>query len=393
MKDLQRKGIINTLLAAGANVVNDAAAKQYHIQNPLGTNILPPIPYGACNGAVDIMVQASQAEVRQLGTILDDVSGNLETIAADTRYTVTVDYQLENYEGARTGLGKHSYTTPHVLTGVPATDRYNLYHVLVAKINEFESAHTTAYEIHAVPFTLGGSATTTTNFSETAGVNLMPFGAAGSQATSGATFKVAEIVITAGTIAADTAAGTIYLYDVKTSAGVADPTAFTTGSLISTVTGVDSAGTAMNINFTTNATLTLGQGMAIVDNAGYYPARPTERRGATSIFAKGNFLTVTAQVMRSSVYSRGIGSVMAQNIPQYDLGNVNIINGDASLTLSGLVDITKVYTTYTITVHSKPIAAALEGVSGGMDMQYTVYADESSSANLGTFAAALAAIV
>ena len=184
MKDLQRKGIINTLLAGGTNVVDGTSEKQYHIVSPAGVNILPPIPYGACTGTVDIVTQASVAEITQLATIHQDGSGNVETITADTRYKITLDYHLEKYEGAKTGLGRHAYTTPHVLTGNPATDRYNVYYALMNKINEFEGNRVTAYLIHAVAYTLGGSGTTTTNFSKTAGVNLMPYGATGTQATS-----------------------------------------------------------------------------------------------------------------------------------------------------------------------------------------------------------------
>jgi hypothetical protein len=394
MKQLQRKAILNEY-NAGANqyVVHDTTADKWIISQDATVaspvDLLPPIFEGQ-TVVNKVQVFPSLLEVRQIVSIIDSAfNGTPQTVLADTRYKVSLEYALEKYEGAQTSLGVYAYTTPHALTGNAATDRLNLYTALANKINTHAGNNVEAFVIHQVAFTLGGSATTTTNFSLTPGVNLMPYGASGTQATSNATFKVAGIVITSGTIAGDNAAGTIYLYDVKTSAGVADATAFTTGILISTVTGVDSAGTAMSIVFTTNAVLTQGQGLAIVDDAGYYPARPNPRMGKTGVYTDGSFSMLSPIISRSAVYGRGIGSRMIQDFPAYDLGGQNVVSGDAELfDVNALPVAAYYYTAFVIDVATKIYPDTLGNGSEGNIIQYVLWAKENTQ---GTAPAQLAA--
>lgn len=102
---------------------------------------------------------------------------------------------------------------------------------------------------------------------------------------------------------------------------------------------------AIASNYVVAATLTLGNGFTVTDDAGYYPYNHqgmTNRKGASYVrpaqnsdgtgFAATNYVLTTA-----AVYGFGSGESLLNNAPVYDYMTGNLISGeiDAPLTITG----------------------------------------------------------
>lgn len=373
-----RKAIINALGASGANVKDDAASGAYrgatiicddNTASPL-VNLLPPIPKGSVIRAVKI---ASSAEVVQIGVIGIDV----ETIVASRRYKIELGSAAETYEGQVRGMFRYAYTAPAVLSGNAETDRLNVYTVLASKINAKPENKVTAYLLYKVAFTGGVTA-------------LPQIGETVTQETSGITAKIGAIQVTSGTITGTDAAGTIWLYNFSALASWS--------SASKTLTGGTSGFVC-----TTAAALTTGAGLAIVDDAGYFSARPNSKRGPSWIGATEGFTAAISEIGiatlavgstgeligRSATISQGIGSRMLLDVPVFNPSKEVLVSGEADMVLNAAPDASKTYTTYILVVDEKPSDTNITGYTKGGPVNYVIWVDESNNTHLGNFNSAL----
>ncbi len=308
--------------AAAANVVNDATGKTWFIGS--GTNAyLPQIQYGE-GIASSISHIHAEAERRQISFIGADT----ETVVASTRYKVILGNIYTKYESQFEGTRWYAYKSPATLTGTANTDRLNMYTELVSKINAFVGKTVTAYLCYKVTFGSGqdvggkltaGFATTPTN-------NRITYGTIGTQGATGCTCKVAFYEHTGGTWAGNDEAGYLWLYDIS------DVAAFTAG-IANTIqfddtTSYVASGTPTTLDeslIVTGSAIVAGQGMAIVDDAGYHNIL-TGRVGKSAVFTDG-FSTAHSEVTRESFYETGIGTNMLAQIPVFDASGQSLIKG------------------------------------------------------------------
>lgn len=376
-----RKAIINTLAATGGNVADVAAAGAYpgaciicadNSANPL-TEYLPPISKGTCVRATKL---ASQAEVVQIAAVGMD----LETIVASTRYKIEILCPKEKYMSQHREPSVYAYTAPAILSGTAATDRLNVYTVLMNKINADSINNCAAYLMYKVAFTTGSTA-------------LPQIGETVTQETSGVTAKIAAVEVTSGNFTANNAAGTIWLYDFSAIGSWSAASKTLTGGTSTAVV-------------TTNAALT-HTGLVVVDDSGYFPASPAQRKGANSVQLTQGFATAKVDVGqrtadttllvggtgllrgRKAVYSNGIGTEMLTHIPAFHADKQDYVSGDAELILNAAPVAGKTYTLFRIVINGFPIKEVLTGWSENGEYVYELYADESDSTNLTNFETAL----
>lgn len=435
-----KKGILNTVAATGTNVLVDASVGAYYIgsnvisqgagsayiptSTPTAVSSLTEMPL--MKGTVKaVSYEASQVEVAQ-GVFLgvNATTKAQEVINANQQYKINVDIFGEKYETYNKGLRTYGYKAPSNLTGTADLDRANVYTALANQINADTKNYLSASLVSRVAFTTGASSTGSTAFANASGTNVVVYGSAGVQTTSNATLNIAYLVITSGTIAGGDAAGFAYVYNVVG-----------TWSSASKVTTFTDAVTSEDIVITTAAALTAGQGLFIADDAGYFQpaAKPSSmvafqlsRYGASSIFApatqnSGTYLNVSTTVgtspnlttttnttniepvwilaepitVRTAVYSKGIGSVMAKTAPLFYYTGEEIISGDGFqiIAFGGDIDSTKTYTKCTIQVESK---ASWNGLTGGSEskyLEYVIYADESDGTKLTAFKTGLTYLI
>jgi len=367
-----KKAIINTLKASGGNVKNDSASGAYpgaiiicddNSADPI-LNLLPPIRKGTVVSCTKI---ASAAEVVQIAFI-----GRLaETIVASTRYKVVIGQLSRTYEGQTEDLDQYAYTSPAVLSGTAATDRANVYTVLAAKINAYASNNVVAYVVYSVAFTGGTTA-------------LPQVGELVTQETSAVTARIAAVDVTGGTITGTNAVGTIYLYNFSAVASWS--------AAAKTLTGGTSGFVC-----TTNAALTAGAGLVVVDDAGYYGPRPNSKRGPSYVAVTEGFDTATVEVGTATLavgttgmvigrfptLSQGIGTRMLQDVPSFSPDKTALVSGEAGFILNEAPVSGKTYTTYIIQVDEKPSDTNIDNRTQGLAYWFYLYADESNGTNLG----------
>jgi hypothetical protein len=385
-----KKAIINTLAASGGNIAiqpaagalpklsyicsNDASNHAGTPWAPVGlpTAILPPITGGT---VVAVQKTLSAAEVTQIAIF----GRATETITASTAYKLKIGTTLEKYEGKIKGIDVYAYTSPAVLSGTSQTDLDNVMTVLVGKVNNRTSNHITAYLMYKVAFTLGTS-------TGDVALNFSP-GDTVTQQTSAATAKVAAVVITAGTLAADNAAGTIYLYNITGtwSAAAKTLTATSTTEIC-----------------TTNAALVI-QGIVVVDDAGYYPAVPSNRKGPSTYFVAGGFTSAVFEVGvstattaatvagRSPVLGVGIGSRLLQDVPQFNADKTDFSTGNPAFVLNDTPDAAKTYTRLDILFTAPVVKEVLDSSVAIVENIWTLWIQEDAGlTNHATFLTALA---
>ena len=272
----------------------------------------------------------------------------------------------------------YPYTAPAILSGTAATDRLNVYTVLVNKINADPTNNGIAYLMYKVAFTTGSTA-------------LPQIGELVTQQTSGATAQIAAVEVTSGNFGANSAVGTIWLYNVTGT--------WSASSL--TLTG----GTSTAV-VTTNAVLT-HTGLAFADDSGYFAASPSQRKGANSVQLTQGFATAKVDIGqrtadttllvgatgilrgRKAIYCNGIGTEMITHIPAYHADKLDYVSGDAELILNAAPVAGQTYTEFRIVVNGKPITEVLTGFEQVGEYVYVLYADESNSTNLTNFETAL----
>lgn len=361
-----RKNVLNTVGASGANVYTNDDAKVIVVcadntASPL-TALLEPIPYGSIES---IMTEASQAEVPQLSII--GASTSKETIIASHRYKVIIASFNASEDSHSHVDSVHSYTAPAVLSGTAATDRANVYTVLASKINSYAKNNAKASTLFQVAFTLGGSV-------GDADANFYP-GELVTQQSSGVTARVAKSVITSGTMAADNAAGTLWLYDVSNHE-----------DFLATNRTLTAAGQSNCVVTQTNATLVKDVGIAVWDDAGYFTSSP-ERGGISAVYLDG-FEVDEVEVARAGKYSRGIGTAMLAQAPYYNRDKKDLVSGNPEYEFPTAVVAGQTYTKVILNLIGKN-KDALGPLTEVLPYQAIIYANESNATNLTNFVGAL----
>lgn len=359
--------IINTLEAAGANVVDDTTGEFWSVMKASAdANALMTFDYGK---VVSYNFIASQAEVRQHVTI--GASTTKETIAASTRYAIQIGNNEQDYETHRQGLIVHAYTTAATLSGDADTDRQVVYDAIIAKVNAYAGNNVTAYSLTYVAFTLG---------SDGSGSELnFTIGETVTQASSSETAKVAKCDITSGTMAGDDAAGNLWLYDISDEAAWLETAVTLTG------------GTTTVVVTQTNATTQHATGICVVDDAGYFTSK-IGRGGANYVGLRSGFSTDVTVVSAAAVYEQGQGTTMLAQKPVFDHSKQDLISGsleydfqDGDVAVSGTT-----YRKYII-VYRDGDEDAIGATEESVLSEKILYVSEANGTNLGTFHSALAA--
>ena len=349
-------GIINTLEASGDNVFDDTSALQWGMS---GLNTADPIanlheliPYGK---TIKVESFATVAEARQIVVI---GGATIEVVAASTRYKIEIHNPEDKYESHEQPPAVHAHTSPAVLTGTAATDRFNLYTALVSKINNFAGNNVAALLLFQKAYSGGG----------TTGNETPIVGETATETTSTATARIISWTITSGTFAGGDAAGVIWMAHLTGTLSAVTKT-WTYGSSSSTLSGTDAP--------------VLGQGIAIEDDAGYFISK-LGRPGISWVAVTQGFTIATSTVALAGAYALGVGSVMAALKPVYDMSKQEIVNHgliEYEFTNGAVADVTKTYTKLVLTVRGGD-QDALDARGVNIDFQYIIYLDDSNSTNL-----------
>lgn len=397
MKERTRKVIINTLAADGDNflAVSDESGvttgyyivDDHVLDSPV--HYSPFIPAGSIKS---VSYLASQAEVTGI-----HVLGQLEeTILAGERYALSIDQVGLKSESGFKPAFKYAYTAPNPLSGNSDTDRATVYNALASKINAYAGNNVTAYPCYRIAYISGSddgtSVVGTATVDPLAAVTTadkVRVGTQGTQETSGVTANIAAIEITAGTIAGDDAAGYIWIYNVS------DIASWDAG--LKYIQFDDATGAATEtIKVTTNATPTAAQALVIVDDAGYFPARPNNNnRGPSTVKLTDGFTTATSVQERTPLISRGIGSRLDDDNAVLLPDGTDVISGsieNANPYGDGAFDSSKTYRTYILQYEPDASVDGLTNFATKGPQQLIIYADESNNTNLGTFNSAIIAL-
>jgi len=354
MKNIWKSAvIIATSPVANHHVHQDAAGKKWTFTDDGSTvDLFPPVHYGQVNGAVDIVALPSVIEVPQQVLILDNnFNGIPQLVNASTTYRMKFYWATEKQDTGLKGPTPYAYNSPAVLS-TPTNDRLNMYSDFVAKINmATNNNHVTAQLVDIFSFTAGNGTVPVVGDTVTG-------------ATSTATATVVGVVQLTAPGFGGTTTGFMYVSNRS--------------ALPFTAAGeVVANGIAYSMNLTA-ATYVAGQGMIIIDNPGYFPARPNPRQGATGIALENlSFTMIKPNVVVVPVYGRGIGTRMIQDIPTYDLGNSNVVSGDSELFNVDKSPIAgDTYTKFIITVHTTPSPDSLVNMGAANSFTYNLWAQE-----------------
>lgn len=275
-----------------ASLLNSYATSDVSTDTSVSPNIhritgLFPITAGSIISKVQ---DNSVAEVPQLVTVGLAVT---PVVTANSRWQLMIGNTGETREAESKSLTPIGYTATPVLTGNPATDRYNMYDRLTKRINQLSASgafFATAYHIIQVPYDAQ-----TGNY---AVGRVVTGGSSGAQ----------------GIILADADAGTTGTLTLAWTT----PTV----SFVDNETLTDTATGSATTNIPTGATL--GVGMAIYDQAGYY--RPG-RAGQNVVFPTVGFTPAMVNIQTAAVISRGIGTRMLEVYPTLESSTGNLIKG------------------------------------------------------------------
>jgi hypothetical protein len=274
--------------------------------------ILGPIEYGKTKRYI---TTDPQREIQN--TVL--IGGpTVEVIAASTRYRVEIWNYEADYEGKQQGPQIYTFTSAAVLDASAYTNRTNVYSVLVDKINAYAGNNCKAYGLVRAEYDPGTSTDDSLTFE---------IGETVTQETSNHTAKVAACSVNVpGTdFDDDTAAGVIWLYDLRDENGVETPTGaewLTTEKHLKASTHTVAATTLVPAVTdcdaeVQNATTTFFQGIIIVDDANYFTSTKS-RGGINRVSITAGFAIATATTIIAGQYPIGIGTNMLAQMPIFD---------------------------------------------------------------------------
>jgi hypothetical protein len=367
MRKHPKVALLETVAASYANLKDDSTNGIYYLctdntASPI-VNLLPGIPYKSIK---KVTSKAANAEVTKVHII----GRTAETIAAGVKYSVLIGTNTKNYEGAAEGIKTYGYVAPTPLTSPAASALAQVYTALAAKINaDTNTNNVTAKLLTKIVVTGTAKLVYATAVSE----GFLTVGATIKQTTVW-TAKVAYIDPTW----TNAASQTIWVYDVAGSGAFATTTAITNSNNAA-------------ISTTDEATSTAAQALALIDNAGYFPPNPNPRQGETAVFVGPGFVSATAEISRSAVYSFGVGSDMLKQVPVFAFGTQELVgNADGSgvgdATLQFLTNPTSgsFYTQVLIDCSKSVAETVLTGYTEGEIIQYTLWLKQTNVSTQGT---------
>lgn len=227
-------------------------------------------------------LQTAAAEVVQVVTI---GTASTPVIVAGQKYQIIIGHPVDQEPSeSLQGYTPYGVTAPAVLTGSAGSDRHNVYTGLAYKINNTVRNKVTAYALVTLTHAAG-----TFVVGET---------------LTGATTGATGIVITA-------ASGT-------TTVGMTSTVMFAGTENLDDETGTGPLALA---------TVTLGVGLRIVDDAGYYPSTGM-RHGPSMIQVTSGFNPLTdITVTTAGVIGIGQGTDLLTRVPVYETTTANIKAG------------------------------------------------------------------
>jgi len=364
MLKFRKIGVLNTVAASAANVKSDGSDVVICLDNtanPL-VSVLPRIPKGKI---VNINYQASQAESRRIHSIGHNGE---ETVVANQRYRLILDHYESKYESAARGQERrYAYKAPATLSGVAATDRSNLYTDLYNKINNDWANFVTAYLLTKITVTAAAG-------------DLNEVAVGGWIFQTDSTFAAAtwKAQIAAVPTTAWSGATTIYVYN---ESGTLDSA---TDKALKVVTG-----TPEDISTDAANTRVAGQGIVLVDDAGYFKS-PNELRPGKSVAFDQGFTTASIEKTLDGAYSIGIGTDMLAEKASYNLRKNKAITGDVDFTFDIDPVAGQTYELAVITVVTEQITG--ESNVESRVFEYHLYMDETTAQNVTDLKAALNAL-
>ena len=362
--------LISTAENTRAQLIDDTTNLQYwFVQTSAGGEpVLGPIKYGTTK-----RVTYTNPQMEVLNTVL--IGGaTVEVIAASTRYRIEIWNPEADYEGKAQGPQIYAYTSAAALSGTASTDRLNVYTALAAKINAHAANNCVAYLLSEHTYT-GGTSTgnAATNFT---------IGEIVDQETSAETGQVAACSIATGTFADDNAAGSIWIYNLSSTAlWETGAKTLTAAGTAAAVAGVSAATT----NCVVTATLVAhAQGIVVVDDAGYFTSSKN-RGGINRVAVTAGFATATATTVLAGQYSIGVGTDMLALRPVFDIGGQALIAGRLEYDFHGgvLPVAGQVYEKIVIDVEDGD-EDAIDARKVASTKQYILYFNDSSPADYTT---------
>jgi hypothetical protein len=187
------------------------------------------------------------------------------------------------------------------------------------------------------------------------------------------------------------AAGTLYLCNLS-------------GTWISS-SKVLTGGTSTGV-VTAAAALTAGEGLCIVDDAGYYSYRPNGKRVKSDISVTQGFEDATVEISASTIvvgtatgvavglpgiYSQGIGTRMLNDIPVFTPDGVQIVSGEAWMQPNASPVSGTTYRTYLMEILEYPSDTNIDGAGRRAPYWMVLWCEEDSGlTNVNDFETALA---
>lgn len=317
-------GILSLPQDAGADLdVLDVETKGTFAQILNGAaSTAPVLPEWNAGELVSVEKVPYNAEVSQTTVIgLDGAFAPVaSTATVDSNYVFEIGHWDMQYQGH--WFKKHRVSHRQVL-GNTADGRAELFSDLAAKINAVAGNNCTAYGLAKLTITLTASAN-------------LEAEAVGSWIFQGASLAAATWKAQVAKIEdwSDAASQVIYVYNIGGS----------TGTLISAAVNVGSDGDA--ISGATLPVIVINQGLAIVDDAGYYLSpNPLNRGGINSIMPIRGFDYDDITTIIEGEYSQGDGARMAAMLPAFGFSKRNLMSGDYDMSFYNgyTVDSTKKY--------------------------------------------------
>ena len=354
-----RKGVINSTSNLSSTHQKDQLPGFVTIKDENGNLAVDPIPL---NKVYAIEKKASQAEKVQWVVIATDA----ETIVANTRYSVSVEFPKDRVGDSSTRDTKIFAYSTGTLSGTAATDRANVYNAIKAKINAYVKMYTSAKT--AVLFTFKGAATvTTTGF------------AAGDKWYVGASLAAATwvgfVVKATGTLANATGQKVLLVTESGTF-----PTAPTTDVFKA------AADDAVQSVADAASTYTADQALVLYDQGGYYSYKEKlGRGGAPYIKSSATFTAARPVVIQAAQEGHGIGSLMLAKLPEFDLTRQNVDRGDYQAQFTQLPETASTYSLYIIKFMGNTPPNAIDGSVAQIPCEVQLYVKESAGAVDATF--------
>jgi hypothetical protein len=333
-------GIIESTSDLSSSFSNTQITGFVTIKDEDGNLACPPIPRGSVYA---VNYEASAAEVCQHVLI----AGTDETIVANTRYTVGIEFPKDRVNGSST---RDKKIFPYVMGTLSsaAADRATVYTALYNKINAYVGSYTKAKLAFLMNMTgdIGEALTVGQKVYEKSGTWV-------------------GLVLKAITLVDGNAASVL----VCTLSGTA-PTA---GEDI-VIQKTSNAGTDV---LDGTLSYTAAQGLVVYDEGGYFSyVEKLGRGGAPFIMSSTTFLAARPLVVLTPVESRGIGTEMLADAPQFDQTKQNVDRGDYRKQYTQSPVSGSTYTLYIIRYWADSSPNALDGSVSKIPIVAKIYVKE-----------------